>query len=132
MIFSYIYDKMNDIWIDAMHRKVVLAGPFSFTAILRMVRQAYSNFRVQENIHEIVSYIKQFEKQFDLYNIEFDKIGSQITTLTNTYQKVESTRTRQLTRLVEKIKLGSGEDDDVPLLEKTTEELTPQSSPTPS
>jgi DNA recombination protein RmuC len=49
MIFSYIYDKMNDIWADAMQRKVVLAGPFSFTAILRMVRQAYSNFKVQEN-----------------------------------------------------------------------------------
>ncbi len=118
MIFSYIYDKMNDIWIDAMHRKVVLAGPFSFTAILRMVRQAYSNFKVQENIQEIVSYIKQFEKQYDLYNVEFEKLGGQINTLTNTYQKIGTTRSRQLTRLVEKIKL---ESQTTPELEASVE-----------
>ena len=40
MIFSYIYDKLNNVWMEAMENKVVLAGPFSFTAILRMVRQA--------------------------------------------------------------------------------------------
>ena len=123
MIFSYIYDKMNDIWSDAMQRKVVLAGPFSFTAILRMVRQAYSNFRVQDNIQQIVSYIKQFEKQFDLYNAEFDKIGGQINTLQNTYQKVETTRTRQLTKLVEKIRLESDTEGEerVSMLQSTSE-----------
>ncbi|MBP9798376.1 DNA recombination protein RmuC, partial [Candidatus Woesebacteria bacterium] len=55
MIFSYIYDKMNEIWKDGMTKKVILAGPFSFTAILRMVRQAYDNFRYQKNIHHIVA-----------------------------------------------------------------------------
>lgn len=112
MIFSYIYDKMNEVWSDAMTKKVVLAGPFSFTAILRMIRQAYDNFRVQENIHQIVGHVRQFEKQFDMYSEEFDKLGNQIRTLTNTYQKVETTRTRQLTKVVEKIRLESGEVDE--------------------
>ncbi len=111
MVFSYIYERLNEVWNDAMQKKVVLAGPFSFTAILRMIRQAYDNFRYQENIQEIVGLIRQFEKQFDLYNQEFNKLGSQLQTVTNTYNSVEMTRTRQLTRVVEKIKLESGADN---------------------
>jgi len=33
MIFSYVYEKMNDVWQEAMKSKVILTGPFSFTAI---------------------------------------------------------------------------------------------------
>ncbi|KXK10691.1 MAG: DNA recombination protein RmuC [Microgenomates bacterium OLB23] len=115
MIFSYIYEKMSDLWTDAMAKKVVLAGPFSFTAILRMIRQAHDNFVYQKNIHKIVGHIKEFERQFDMYSEEFSSLGRQIQTLTNTYQKVDSTRTRQLSKVVEKIKLESSADDK-PLL----------------
>lgn len=110
MIFSYIYEKMYDIWNEAMKKKVVLAGPFSFTAILRMIRQAHDNFAYQKNIHHIVKHIKEFEKQFEMYSDEFSNLGRQIQTLNNTYQKVDSTRTRQLTKVVEKIKLEGGAD----------------------
>src|SRR3990167_4569939 len=99
MIFSYIYDKFNDVWHEALEKKVVLAGPFSFTAILRMIRQAYDNFRYQKNIHLMVGHIKEFEKQFELYNQEFAKLGSQMETTMNTFHKVDSTRSRQLTRV---------------------------------
>ena len=67
MIFSYIYEKMNELWVDAMRQKVVMAGPFSFTAILRMVRQAYDNFKYQKNVQRIIGYIKNFE--IELKNI---------------------------------------------------------------
>jgi uncharacterized protein Yka (UPF0111/DUF47 family) len=59
--------------------------------------------------------IKGFEKQFDMYNEEFGSMGRQIQTLSNTFQKVDSTRTRQLSKVVEKIKLESSADD-APLL----------------
>lgn len=114
MIFSYIYDKMHDVWEEAMKKKVILAGPFSFTAILRMVHQAHQNFRYQENIQHIVGYIKQFEKQFEMYNEEFDRLGSQLQTVSNTYHKVESTRTRQLGKIVEKIRLESDTESTRP------------------
>lgn len=126
MIFSFIYDKMHDVWEEAMKKKVVLAGPFSFTAILRMVRQAYDNFRYQKNIHQIVSHIREFERQFDMYNQEFEKIGSQLRTVQTTYNKVETTRTRQLNKVVEKIKLESGEADSQPMLEEKPVEADPE------
>lgn len=105
MIFSYIYDTMHEVWVDAMRRKVILAGPFSFTAILRMVRQAHDNFRYQKNVYQIVQHIKNFEKEFAKFSEEFEKIGSKIESLSDQYQKVSITRTNQLQRTVDKIRL---------------------------
>jgi len=105
MIFSYIYEKMNDLWVEAMKQKVVFAGPFSFTAILRLVRQAYDNFKYQKNVQKIIGYIKTFEIEFQKYNEEFMKIGERIESLSKQYNTVNSTRTNQLTRSIDKIKL---------------------------
>lgn len=108
MIFSFIYDKMPQIWEDAMSRKVILAGPFSFTAILRMVKQAYENFRVQENIFKIVGYIQAVEKEFDKFNEEFDKVGDRIEQLQKQYSEVSTTRVNQMKRKMDLVKLEGG------------------------
>lgn len=105
MIFSYIYEKMNDLWVEAMKQKVVFAGPFSFTAILRLVRQAYDNFKYQKNVQKIIGYIKNFETEFTKYNEEFLKIGERIESLSKQYDSVNSTRSHQLTKSIDKIRL---------------------------
>lgn len=111
MIFSFIYDKLSDIWQDAMSKKVIFAGPFSFTAILRMVLQAYDNFRYQENVQSIIGHIRQFEQEFGKYNTEFSKIGDRLDSLTRQYHQVGQTRTNQLLRVVDKIKLARPSTD---------------------
>jgi len=105
MIFSFIYDKMPEIWEDAIAKKVVFAGPFSFTAILRMVRQAYDNFRYQKNVQNIISYIKTFETEFTKYNEEFLKLGTKIDLLSKNYNEINTTRTTKLIRVIDKIKI---------------------------
>lgn len=105
MIFSFIYEKFPELLQEAISRKIVLAGPFSFTAILRMVRQAYDNFRYQANVQAIIGYIKTFEKEFEKYNTEFTKIGERIDSLSRQYNEVSSTRTNKLLRSIDKIHL---------------------------
>jgi DNA recombination protein RmuC len=109
MIFSYIYDKMPDLSQEAMENKVILAGPFSFTAILRMVRQSYENFRVQKNIYNIIGHVKAFEKEFDSFSGEFYKIGDRISSLQKQYDTVSTTRFNQLVRKVDKVKEEGGQ-----------------------
>ncbi|HPJ16759.1 MAG TPA: DNA recombination protein RmuC [Candidatus Woesebacteria bacterium] len=105
MIFSFIYEKFPDILEESFNKKIVFAGPFSFTAILRMVRQAYENFRYQKNVQSIIAQIKLFEKEFIKYNEEFEKIGDKIDSLSKSYDSVNTTRSRQLLRVMDKIKL---------------------------
>lgn len=115
MIFSYIYDKMPELSQEAMASKVVLAGPFSFTAMLRMIKQSYENFRVQKNIYNIIGHVKAFEKEFDTFSGEFYKIGDRIGSLQKQYESVSSTRFNQLIRRIDKVKqegLGEGSNEE--------------------
>ncbi len=121
MVFSYIYDKLNDVWKEAMEKKVVLAGPFSFTAILRMVRQAYQNFSYQKNIRQVIGHVQSFEKEFEKFQEEFYKVGDKIKSLDGQYQKVSTTRVNQLTKRVDKIKLDSSNDKEEKKLEEPVE-----------
>ena len=119
MIFSFIYDKMPSIWQDAMQKKVVLAGPFSFTAILRMVKQAYENFRIQENIYKIVGHVQSVEKEFNKFSEEFDKVGIKIEQLQKQYSDVSTTRVNQMRRKMDLVKLeGDGKVESLPEIVK--------------
>ncbi len=117
MIFSYIYENMADVWEEAMKKKVVLAGPFSFTAILRMVKQAYSNFRYQKNIHHIIGLIQKFDDEYQKYSQSVDLLGDRIASASKQFDVVSTTRTRQLTGVVDKIKnqsaLEKPEEDQI-------------------
>jgi DNA recombination protein RmuC len=105
MIFSFIYEKFPTILEEAFNKKIVFAGPFSFTAILRMVRQAYENFRFQKNVQGIITQIKIFETEFEKYNEEFGKLGDRIESLQKQYGEVSNTRTKKLQKVIDKIKI---------------------------
>ncbi|MEX2012687.1 MAG: DNA recombination protein RmuC, partial [Patescibacteria group bacterium] len=103
MIFSFIYDQMNDIWEDGMRKKVVLAGPFSFTAMLRLIRQAHSNFQFQQNIHQIISLIQKFRGEYDKFSESVDVLGARLESTSKQFEVVSSTRSRQLGRVIDQI-----------------------------
>ncbi len=121
MIFSYIYDKLNNVWKEAMEKKVVLAGPFSFTALLRIVRQAYQNFSYQKNIRQVIGHVQSFEKEFEKFQEEFSKVGDKIKSLDGQYQKVSTTRVNQLSKRVDRIKVDSDTEEDTKKLKKPIE-----------
>lgn len=103
MVFSVICDQLSDIYEEAVKKKVVIVGPFSFSALMRMIRQSYDNFRIQEDLHRLVGLIGKFKEEFVNYNREFEKIGEKIQSVSNQYDKVATTRTNQLNRIVDKI-----------------------------
>lgn len=111
MIFSYIYDQMNDVWEEAMQKKVIMAGPFSFTAILRMVKQAYTNFRYQENLQHIIGLIQKFDVEYGKFSEEVDRLGERINSTSRQFDLVANTRNRQLSSVVDKIKNQKVIDD---------------------
>ena len=115
MIFSYVYDQMNEVWSEAMRNKVILAGPFSFTAILRMVKQAYDNFKFQKNIQQVIGQVGMFAKEFEKFSDEFIKVGEKISSLEDQYNKVNGTRMNQLRKRMDKVQLTEGEEVESPI-----------------
>lgn len=103
MIFSFIYEKLPDINEYCNQRKVVLAGPFGFTAVLRLVMQAYKNFGYEKNLQEIFGLVAKFQDEYQKFGESMQKLGSQLATAQKTFHDVEGTRSRQLTKVVDQI-----------------------------
>lgn len=104
-IFSYIYDEMNAVWMEGLRQKVVFAGPFSFTAILRMVRQSYESFSIQKNLSTVISHIQIFKDEFGKYNDEFVKLEKDINGLVTKFNSVAITRTNKLVKAFDRIQI---------------------------
>lgn len=111
MIFSFIYEKLPEINQYCNERKVVLAGPFGFTAVLRLVLQAYKNFRYEKGLQQILGLISKFQDEYGRFGDSLVRLGRQLETTQKTYLEVEGTRSRQLTRLVDQISQHSEKDN---------------------
>lgn len=103
MIFSFVYEKLPDINEYASKQKVVLAGPFGFTAVLRLVLQAHKNFHHEKSLVQILGLISKFQEEYQKFGESMERLGKQLETAQKTFTEVEGTRNRQLTRVVEQI-----------------------------
>ncbi len=103
MIFSFIYEKLPELNEYSNQRKVVLAGPFGFTAVLRLVLQAYRNFGYEKGLQEILGLITKFQSEYEKFGESMGRLGKQLDTAQKTYLEVEGTRHRQLTKVVDQI-----------------------------
>lgn len=112
MIFSFIYEKMPELNDYAAERKVVLAGPYGFTAVLRLVLQAYKNFKYEKGLQQIFGLIGKFQAEYEKFGESFEKLGKQLETVQKTYVEVEGTRSRQLDKVVNQISDYSENQED--------------------
>lgn len=103
MIFSFIYEQLPDINEYCTQRKVIMAGPFGFTAVLRLVMQAYKNFGYEKNLQEIFGLVSKFQEEYEKFGGSLEKLGNQLSTVQKTYHEVEGTRSRQLTKVIDQI-----------------------------
>lgn len=103
MIFSFIYEKLPGINEYCNERKVVLAGPFGFTAVLRLVLQAYKNFGYEKNLQEIFGLVSKFQDEYVKFGDHMVRLGNQLSTAQKTFNEVEGTRSRALTKVVDQI-----------------------------
>jgi DNA recombination protein RmuC len=112
MIFSFIYEKLPDINEYCAQRKVIMAGPFGFTAVLRLVMQAYKNFGYEKNLQEIFGLVSKFQEEYEKFGGTLEKLGNQLSTVQKTYHEVEGTRSRQLTKVIDQISSHSDASAD--------------------
>lgn len=103
MIFSFIYEKLPEINDYCNEKKVVLAGPFGFTAVLRLVLQAYKNFKYEKGLQQIFGLIGKFQNEYEKFTDSIERLGRQLDTVQKTYLEVEGTRNRALTKVVDQI-----------------------------
>jgi DNA recombination protein RmuC len=92
-----------DLVDEALGKKVVLAGPMSLYAMLSMIRQVAQHASIMETADEVIGLLAAFNKQWQAYREQMDKLGQRIDQLHREYDTLASTRTNMLNRPLEKI-----------------------------
>ena len=87
----------------ALGKKIIVCSPLTMFAILAVIRQSIDNFSISRTSGEILEVLGGFEKQWDNFTDQMDKIERQLNTLTGSFQSLKTTRTKQLERSLDKV-----------------------------
>src|SRR3954468_12732941 len=102
-VYAFIQEQDRSILDDALRAKVVFCSPLTLFAVLAVIRQAVDNFQLSRTSHEILQRLQGFEKQWDRFVDQMDKVGRNLKTAFNAFEELEGTRRRGVDRELEKI-----------------------------
>jgi DNA recombination protein RmuC len=102
-VYGFIQEQDRTLLDDALRDKVVLCSPVTLFAVLAVIRQAVDNFQLSRTSHEILERLQGFEKQWDRFVEQMDKVGRNLKTASNAFEELEGTRRRGVERELERI-----------------------------
>ncbi len=102
-VYGFIQEQDRTILDDALRDKVIFCSPLTLFAVLAVIRQAVDNFRLSQTSHEILGLLQGFEKQWDRFVEQMDKVGRNLKTAGTAFEELEGTRRRGIERELEKI-----------------------------
>lgn len=111
-VFSFINKNFPHVVDRALSKKVVIASPYSFFAIVRTIDQAYRNFYFEQSSKKILKVLEDFVKDYRRFQDEFGQFGENLERLQKTYEKITNVRYKQLDlrfRKIEEYRRGAGE-----------------------
>ncbi len=103
MVFSFINQRFPDLVDLAISKRVLIVSPFTFLIVARTVIESYRNFMIGDKLKEVVKYIDEFVGEWSKFKDSFDKFGRSLSTLQTDYEKMTTTRAKQMERKIEQI-----------------------------
>jgi DNA recombination protein RmuC len=117
MVFSFINQRFSELVDEAMSKRVIIVSPFTFLVVARTVIESYRNFMMEDKLRDIIQYVAEFTQEWGAFQEEFGKLGRSLESVTSGYEKLASTRTKQMNKKIKKIQ----EHETGKLLESETE-----------
>jgi len=102
-IMSFIQEKKPEIIEECLKQQIILCSPMSLLSILMIIRKSIETFKIKQTSQDLMSCMNQFNKQWQLYTKGFVTLGKRIKDLESEYDKLTTTRTKQLGSIVEKM-----------------------------
>ena len=102
-MYHYILQHGADVVEEALRNRVVLCSPISLFAILSVIRHALDNFAIEQASNEILSELAIFDRQWELFTKQMDRVGRQIETAQTGFESLKGTRSRALDRPLQRI-----------------------------
>jgi DNA recombination protein RmuC len=102
-VYGFIQEHDRTILDDALRSKVVFCSPVTLFAVLAVIRQAVDNFQLSRTSEAILARLQGFEKQWERFVEQMDKVGRNLKTASTAFEELEGTRRRGVERELERI-----------------------------
>lgn len=127
MVFSFLNQQFPHLVDEALAKRVMIVSPFTFLIVARTVMESYRNFMIGDKLKDVVKYVDEFSKEWGMFKDEFSKFGRSLETLKLGYEKLTTTRAKQMDKKIQKIdsyRSGSLLNEAKPLVELSSADET--------
>ena len=102
-VYSFIHESDPGVLDTALQSKVICCSPFTLFAVLAVVRQAASNFALQQASEEIISLFGRFNSEWGKFQEALETHGRRLKSAQGSYDDLTGPRKRMLERPLNKI-----------------------------
>ena len=102
-VYAFLNQEDKDLIDFSLSKKVLLCSPITLYAILSLIRQAVSNFAMEQKAGEMQDLVGVFRKQWEQFTEKIHAMGKSISALTNHYDELKGPRFRALEKPMDKI-----------------------------
>lgn len=95
-VYFFVFSEKPGIIDEAMNKNIVLCSPNNLYALLSIVRQASNYYTLEKTSKEVLDLFYRFNTEWNKITEEIDKLGKQLDTVKNTFDKVSATRKTKL------------------------------------
>ncbi len=117
-----------ELFEDALKEKVVIATPSSLIGLLKSIAMVWRQFSISDNAKEIIKHSEDICSRLSVFAGHFEKLGNQISSSVDNYDKAVGSFNRNIVPSAKKIKALGVESkrplDELKIIEKTARRIT--------
>ena len=103
-IYAFLNQEDSGLIDFSLEKKIMLCSPITLYAVLSLIRQAVSNFAMEQKAGEMQAQVGVFAKQWIKFIEKLDALGKTLGTVSTHYDELRGTRLRALEKPMDKIK----------------------------
>ncbi len=110
-VYGFINEWEPGLIDECLRKKIILCGPWTLYAVIRIICQAWEHYRYSEAVRDIVKAIDGFRRDYEIFKSRFEDLGKWINKSVEKYQEISSTsyqRLDQRIKRIEKLRKGEG------------------------
>ncbi len=102
-VYSAVNEWMPTILDEALKKRIILCGPSSLYAQVRVIWQAWQSYHYSLAVQDIVRVIHAFAQDYQKFKERFQDLGTQIQRTSDKYQELLAISFRRLEQRMQKI-----------------------------
>ena len=116
-VYASVNEWMPQLIDECLQKKLILCGPWTLYAIVRIIHQAWQNYQFSTAVRDIVRAINGFKQDYGLFKKRFDELGDLLEKLDTKYREISVTSAQRLDnkiRRIEEYRRGQNIPEELP------------------